>query len=100
MFLRPTSFLARLSAIFIGMVWAAAGGVWSWRVLFHNSDFPTHDTRHVCLLVLFAGVMLVISALRPSKPADFESETPDLHADMNDDDGLDVESLVFGDDVD
>ena len=98
MFLQPTSVLTRLSAIFIGLIWAGIGGFWSWQVLALDSDFPTRETRHVCLLVLFAGVMLVISALRPAKPRDFESETPDLHMEMSGD-GIDVESLECFDDA-
>ena len=86
MFLRPTSVLMRLSAFVIGSIWACAGAVWTYHVLVFNSDFPTERSNDLCFAVLAAGLLLVASALLPSKRPDFESETPDLHTDLDGDD--------------
>ena len=85
MFLRPTSLFTRLCAVVIGLIWTVAGGWWAYHVFILETFDFTARFHSISLAILGCGVMLIVSALRRSKPTDFESETPDLHRNFGND---------------
>jgi hypothetical protein len=78
MFLRPTSLATRAMAIVIGLAWMAVGGWWTYEVKVNGIEFPTRRTEWVCPAVFVCGLMLIVSALRPSKSRSFEDEVSDV----------------------
>jgi hypothetical protein len=77
MFLSPPSWFTRVGAVVVGSIWAALGAWWSYWVAIEGSEFPTRRTSHLCFALLTAGVMLIGSGLRPTRPRPFEDEVPD-----------------------